>query len=59
MMESIKCSGFEEIQYEEQQTVEGGFFGPVLFTIWGIEVTVGHCLAAGATIGIAAGAAAS
>ena len=24
-MESIKCSGFEEIQYEEQQTVEGGF----------------------------------
>lgn len=59
MMEIIKLSGFEEVEYEEQQMVEGGFFGPVLFTIWGVEVMVGHCLAAGATIGIAAGAAAS
>lgn len=51
-------NGFADLCVEEMEQVDGGAF-PVLFVIWGFEVTVGHCLAAGATIGLAAGAAAS
>ena len=29
--------------------IDGGAF-PVLFVIWGVEVTVGHALAAGAAV---------
>lgn len=58
-MEMILNNGFCEMSQDEMVTTEGGFFGPVLFTIWGIDVMVGHCLAAGAAIGIAAGAAAN
>ena len=32
------------------EIIDGGVF-PVLFVIWGIEVTVGHALAAGAAVG--------
>lgn len=58
-MEVIMNNGFCELSQDEMILVDGGFFGPVVFTIWGVKVLVGHCLAAGATIGIAAGAAAN
>ena len=57
-MEIVLNKGFCEMPQDEMMMTDGGFFGPVLFTIWGVNVTVGHCLAAGAAIGIAAGAAA-
>ncbi len=57
-MEMIK-NNFNEMSVCEMQQIEGGFFGPVLFTIFGVKVLLGHCLAAGAAIGIAAGAAAN
>lgn len=52
-------NGFCEMSQDEMLMTDGGFFGPTLFVIWGIKVTVGHCLAAGAAIGLAAGAAAN
>ena len=58
-MEMIKTNAFTEMSFDEMQTLDGGFFGPTLFTIWGVKVLVGHCLAAGAAIGLAAGAAAA
>lgn len=58
-MEMVLNNGFSEMSQDEIMMTDGGFFGPVLFSIWGIQVTVGHCLAAGAAIGIAAGAAAN
>lgn len=56
---TMSMGAFEALDNQEMMEIDGGFFGPVLFTIWGVSVTVGHCLAAGATIGLAAGAAAS
>ena len=58
-MEMVKTNNFTEMSACEMQEIDGGFFGPVLFTIWGVKVMVGHCLAAGAAIGLAAGAAAN
>lgn len=58
-METNLNNGFCEMSQDDMINVDGGFFGPVLFTIWGVEVLVGHCLAAGAAIGLAAGAAAN
>lgn len=56
---TLDMGAFEALAPHEMMEIDGGFFGPVLFTIWGIQVTVGHCLAAGAAIGLAAGAAAN
>lgn len=58
-MELVLSNEFEMVNEKEMIEIEGGFFGPVLFTIWGVKVMVGHCLAAGAAIGMAAGAAAN
>lgn len=58
-MDKNLSSGFCELSQDEMMMVDGGFFGPTLFVIWGISVQVGHCLAAGAAIGLAAGAAAN
>ena len=55
-MEMVLQNGFTELAAEEVFDVDGGAW-PVLFTIWGIKVTVGHCLAAGATVGLTAGGA--
>ncbi len=49
-------NGFQELSEDEMYQV-GGEFGPVLFVIWGVQVTVGHCLAAGAALGLTAGGA--
>ncbi len=45
---------FKEINDTELYDIDGGFFGPVLFTIWGTDILVGHALSAGVTLGIAA-----
>ncbi|BAM46848.1 class IIb bacteriocin, lactobin A/cerein 7B family [Amphibacillus xylanus] len=58
-MELALNNRFTELSKNELEVVDGGFFGPTLFVIWGVKVTVGHCLAAGAAVGIAAGAAAN
>ena len=47
---------FAELSANEMEAIDGGVF-PVLFVIWGVEVTVGHALAAGAAIGLCAGGA--
>lgn len=49
-------NGLCEMTQGEMLKIDGGAF-PVLFVIWGIEVTVGHCLAAGTAIGLTAGGA--
>lgn len=49
-------SKFNELSDELLMDVSGGAF-PVLFVIWGVKVTVGHCLAAGAAVGLTAGGA--
>ncbi len=41
---------------DELLYVDGGAW-PVLFVVWGVEVTVGHALAAGAAVGLTAGGA--
>ena len=46
--------GFTNLSANDSMDISGGVF-PVLFVIWGISVTVGHCLAAGAAVGLAAG----
>lgn len=48
--------GFQELTVQETLEIDGGAF-PVLFVIWGVKVTVGHALAAGAAVGLAAGGA--
>lgn len=48
--------GFKDLSTDEVMEVNGGAF-PVLFVIWGVKVTVGHALAAGAAVGLAAGGA--
>lgn len=47
-------TNFVALSDTELMEMEGGFFGPVLFTIWGTQVLVGHALSAGATLGLAA-----
>lgn len=47
----IMENGFAELSADEMTENDGGVF-PVLFVIWGVEVTVGHALAAGAAIGL-------
>ena len=55
-MEMALNNGFCEMTQEEVDSVNGGAW-PVLFVIWGVKVTVGHCLAAGAAVGLTAGGA--
>ena len=55
-MDVTKSNGFYEMTEDEMVEMDGGAL-PVLFVIWGIEVTVGHCLAAGAALGLTAGGA--
>ena len=55
-MEYTMNNGFTELNASEMDDINGGAL-PVLFVIWGIEVTVGHALAAGAAVGLTAGAA--
>ncbi|MGH4119273.1 class IIb bacteriocin, lactobin A/cerein 7B family [Clostridium sp.] len=50
----LNSIGFDTLSKDEMLETNGGVF-PVLFVIWGISVTVGHCLAAGATLGLVAG----
>lgn len=57
-MEMILNNQFEELDNNELNMIDGGAW-PVLFVVWGVKVTVGHCLAAGAAIGLAAGASAN
>ena len=45
---------FVALTEEELMDVDGGFFGPVLFTIWGTKVLVGHALSAGVAVGFTA-----
>ena len=45
---------FVALTEEELMDVDGGFFGPVLFTIWGTKVLGGHALSAGVAVGFAA-----
>ena len=52
-MEQVNVN-FVELTDQELMEMEGGFFGPVLFTVWGTKVLVGHALSAGATLGLAA-----
>lgn len=53
---TMNQAGFTELAANDIMDVNGGAF-PVLFVIWGVQVTVGHCLAAGAAVGLAAGGA--
>lgn len=55
-MENVMKNGFAELSVNETEMIDGGVF-PVLFVIWGVEVTVGHALAAGAAVGLCAGGA--
>ena len=55
-MENINSKGFAELSVNDTGMIDGGAF-PVLFVIWGVEVTVGHALAAGAAVGLCAGGA--
>ena len=55
-MEYTMNNGFAELNASEMDDINGGAF-PVLFVIWGVEVTVGHALAAGAAVGLTAGTA--
>lgn len=55
-MENILSNSFTELSVNDLEMIDGGAF-PVLFVIWGIEVTVGHALAAGAAVGLCAGGA--
>ena len=43
-MENINSKGFAELSVNDTEMIDGGAF-PVLFVIWGVEVTVGHALA--------------
>lgn len=47
-------ANFAVLSDQELMEMEGGFFGPVLFTVWGTKVLVGHAISAGATLGLAA-----
>ena len=47
-------TNFVALSDQELMEMEGGFFGPVLFTVWGTQVLVGHALSAGVTLGITA-----
>ncbi len=47
---------FSELSMSDMEMIDGGVF-PVLFVVWGVEVTVGHALAAGAAVGLCAGGA--
>lgn len=49
-------SNLKDLSNNEVMEVNGGVW-PVLFVIWGVQVTVGHCLVAGAAVGLAAGGA--
>lgn len=53
---ALNYEGFKCIPDSEMMEINGGIF-PVLFVIWGISVTVGDCLVAGAAIGLVAGGA--
>lgn len=55
-MELTKTNSFTELSVNDMEMIDGGGF-PVLFVIWGIEVTVGHALAAGTAVGLCAGGA--
>lgn len=57
MVMTLECKGFEPLNEFELIEVDGGFLGTVIFTFYGIKVTVGMCMAAGAAIGLAAGGA--
>lgn len=49
-------NGFCEMSQDEVMAVEGGFvLSGTLFTIFGVAITGKMCLAAGATVGLAAG----
>lgn len=57
-MEDTLTKGFSELKDEELYAVDGGsIIGAVLFTAWGVKVTVGMCLSAGAAVGLVAGGA--
>ncbi len=55
----VMANGFNEISQNEMMEVDGGlaFLAIPLIEIakWGITITVGHCLAAGSAVGLAAG----
>lgn len=51
---TINMGEFESLEENDMIEIDGGFFGPVLFTVWGTKVLVGHALSAGATLGLAA-----
>lgn len=55
-MSELEIKNFDSLNSSELTNIDGGAF-PVLFVIWGVQVTVGHCLAAGAAIGLTAGGA--
>ena len=55
-MEYTMNNGFTELNASEMNDIDGGVF-PVLFVVAGVSVTVGHALAAGAAVGLAAGGA--
>ncbi|WP_139903607.1 class IIb bacteriocin, lactobin A/cerein 7B family [Clostridium thermarum] len=46
-----------EVSTDDLQNINGGFLGTVLFTIAGVKVTIGMCMAAGSAIGLVAGGA--
>jgi hypothetical protein len=50
-MELALNNKFTELSKDEMVVVGGGFFGPTLFAIWGVKVTVGHALSAGVALG--------
>lgn len=55
MTKTLDLNGFESIKEKELLTIDGGVI-PILFVVWGVNVTIVHCLAAGAAIGLTAGA---
>lgn len=58
-MEMVNSAGFSTLSQEESFYTNGGSLtlGTVLFVIWGVKVTFGMCLSAGAAIGLVAGGA--
>lgn len=52
----LENTAFVELNDVEEMQISGGAIGlaTVLFTIGAIKVTVGHCLAGGAALGLAA-----
>lgn len=51
---NLNMGAFNALEDNEMMEIDGGFFGPVLFTIWGTKVLVGHALSAGVALGFGA-----